>query len=105
MPATEENLTQLLSELNIAWPTLRHPAVWTVEENKNLRNGLSGVHCKCLFLKDKKGLLYLIVALEDREIDMKRLREPIGAAQLSFGRPDLLMEILTISVKCECSKK
>jgi len=96
MPATEENLTQRLSELNIAWTTLRHPAVWTVEENKHLRKGLSGGHCKCLFLKDKKGQLYLIVALEDREIDMKRLRKPIGAAQLSFGRPELLMEILGV---------
>ena len=36
------------------------------------------------------------MALEDREINMKRLRKLLGAAQLSFGRPELLMEVLGV---------
>tara|TARA_B100000029_G_scaffold210262_2_gene208094 strand:+ start:2565 stop:3086 length:522 start_codon:yes stop_codon:yes gene_type:complete len=96
MPATEQDLNQRLSELNIEWSTLRHPAVWTVEESKRLRGDLPGGHCKSLFLKDKKGRLFLVVTLEDREVDLKWLRRPIGAAQLSFGRPELLMEVLGV---------
>lgn len=96
MPASEQDLMARLAELNIECTTHRHPALWTVEESKQLRGDLPGGHCKSLFLKDKKGVFYLVVALEDREIDMKRLRRPIGAAQLSFGRPELLMELLGV---------
>ena len=96
MPATEQDLVARLSALGIACTTHRHPPMWTVEESKQLRGDLPGGHCKSLFLKDKKGMFYLVVALEDREIDMKRLRRPIGAAQLSFGRPELLMELLGV---------
>ena len=96
MPATEQDLMARFAELDIEFTTHRHPALWTVEESKQLRGDLPGGHCKSLFLKDKKGVFYLVVALEDREIDMKRLRRPIGAAQLSFGRPELLMELLGV---------
>jgi Ala-tRNA(Pro) deacylase len=96
MPATEQDLMARLAALSINCTTHRHPALWTVEESKQLRGDLPGGHCKSLFLKDKKGVFYLVVALEDREIDMKRLRRPIGAAQLSFARPELLMELLGV---------
>ena len=97
MPATEQELFDRLAELDIEYTTCRHPAVWTVEESRRLRGDMPGGHCKSLFLKDKKGVVYLVVALEDRAIDMKRLRRPIGAAPLSFARPELLMEILGVT--------
>ena len=96
MPATEEDLFARLSELGIETETVRHPAVFTVEESKALRGDLPGGHTKNLFLKDKKGALWLVVALEDRAVDMKDLRRRIGSAQLSFGRPELLKEVLGI---------
>jgi len=96
MPVTEEDLFARLSELGIETETVRHPAVFTVEESKALRGDLPGGHTKNLFLKDKKGALWLVVALEDRPVDMKDLRRRIGSAQLSFGRPELLKEVLGI---------
>jgi Ala-tRNA(Pro) deacylase len=96
MPATEEDLFARLSELGIETETVRHPAVFTVEESKALRGDLPGGHTKNLFLKDKKGALWLVVALEDRPVDMKDLRRRIGSAPLSFGRPELLKEVLGI---------
>ncbi len=96
MPATEENLFARLAELGIKTETVRHPAVFTVEESKALRGDLPGGHTKNLFLKDKKGALWLVVALEDRAVDMKDLRRRIGSGPLSFGRPELLKEILGI---------
>ena len=96
MPATEQDLFARLSELGIETETVRHPAVFTVEESKALRGDLPGGHTKNLFLKDKKGALWLVVALEDRAVDMKDLRRRIGAARLSFGRPELLKEVLGI---------
>ena len=87
-------LMKRLKALGISTTTVEHPAVFTVHEAKRLRGELSGGHSKNLFLKDKKGQLWLLVALEDREINFKALRTSIGSAQLSFAKPELLMEVL-----------
>ncbi len=78
--------------------TREHPAVFTVEESRALRGNLAGAHCKNLFLKDKKGQLWLLVALEDASVDMKQLRRTIGSGHLSFGNAKLLTEVLGVDV-------
>ena len=86
-----------LAELGIATVVHEHAPVFTVEESKALRGTMPGGHCKSLFLKDKKGQLWLVVADEDRRVDLKALRRQIGAGgTLSFGRPDLLREVLGV---------
>jgi Ala-tRNA(Pro) deacylase len=63
-----------------------------------LRGEITGAHTKNLFLKDKKGALYLIVAEESTAIDLKRLHTRIGAAgRLSFGKPEELYESLGVA--------
>ena len=94
MSITRNDLLSRLDALGIVTTTVDHPAVFTVEESKRLRGNLLGGHTKNLFLKDKKGRLWLVVALEDRDVDLKALRKEIGAAQLSFGKPDLLSKVL-----------
>ncbi|MDP6572822.1 MAG: YbaK/EbsC family protein, partial [Rhodospirillales bacterium] len=89
MARTPEDLLARLDALGLETTTHRHAAVFTVAESKALRGEMPGGHCKSLFLKDKKGQLWLVVALEDRAIDMKDLRRRIGAAPLSFGKPEL----------------
>ena len=85
-----EELFRRLGELGIETETMTHPPVFTVEENRELRGDLPGAHCKSLFLKDKKGVLWLVVALEDRRLDLKALAGLIGAARLSFASPERL---------------
>ncbi len=94
--ASEKDLFDRLQELGIENTTHRHPAVFTVEESRLLRGQLPGGHCKSLFLKDKKDQLWLVVALEDRPVDLKTLPKNIGAARLSFGKPELLGEVLGV---------
>ncbi len=96
-PATTDDLLAMLDGLGIATQTHSHAPVFTVEESKALRGELPGGHCKNLFLKDKKGALWLVVCSEDRRIDMKNLRHLIGAGHLSFGKPDLLMRVLGVT--------
>ena len=96
MPATREELFARLSELGIETKTKDHAPVYTVEEARALRGQISGGHCKNLFLKDKKGVLWLVVTLEDAQVDLKTLPQKIGSARLSFGRGELLTEVLGI---------
>ena len=49
-----------------------------------------------MFCKDEKGTLWLIVALEDAKIDLKAAKDKIGSKRLTFGKPELLLEILGV---------
>ena len=97
MPATPAQLLARLDALGIASETARHPPVFTVEEARRHCAHLPGAHCKSLFLKDKKGRLWLVVTLDHRRVDLKALQGALGAARLSFGKPELLMEVLGVS--------
>lgn len=96
MPATEAELFAALARLGIATTTHRHEAVFTVEQARRARGALPGAHTKNLFLKDKKGRIFLVVALEDRPIDLKTLHHALGCGRLSFGSADLLREVLGV---------
>ena len=95
-PATQDDLFARFAVLGIETTTHRHAAVFTVEENQTSRGEIPGAHCKSLFFKDKKGVLWLVVALEDRRLDFKLLARLIGAARLTFASPDRLRTHLGI---------
>ena len=95
-PATAQTVLDRLAALGIDAVTADHPPVFTVEEAKALRGGLEGAHTKNLFVRDKKGAMCLVVALEDRRIDMKELAGKIGLKRLSFGSADRLMKYLGV---------
>jgi Ala-tRNA(Pro) deacylase len=98
MPATREDLMTALARLGISTTTVDHPPVFTVEEAQSLRGKVSGAHTKNLFLKDKKDRLFLIVAPEDADLDLKQLHHRVGASgRFSFGKPELLMEALGVT--------
>ena len=96
MPATREELFERFKSLGIQTKTRDHAPVFTVEEARALRGEIEGGHCKILFLKDDKGCLWLIVCLEESQIDLKAAPARIGSRRLSFGKPDLLMEVLGV---------
>jgi Ala-tRNA(Pro) deacylase len=47
-------------------------------------------------LRNKKEEMWLVVALEDRAIDLKRLGERLRAGKFSFGSPDRLRRHLGV---------
>jgi Ala-tRNA(Pro) deacylase len=85
-----------LAELGIEAETFRHPAVFTVEESRKHTAHVPGAHVKNLFLKDKKGKLWLVTCLDSRRVDLNALSRRLGAARFSFGRPELLLEVLGV---------
>ena len=97
MPTTREELFARLADLGIATETVEHEAVFTVAESERLERTLAGGHTKNLFLKDAKGRLFLVVAESHTPVDLKNLHKKIGAARLSFGKAELLMEVLGVA--------
>lgn len=95
-PLTPEALLARLAELGIAQHTVEHPPVFTVEEAKALRGTLPGAHVKNLFLRNKKGRMWLVTCLEDRPVDLKVLGERLGAGRFSFGSAERLMQYLGV---------
>lgn len=91
MGSSPEALLTRLEALGINAVTHRHPPLFTVEQAKALRGDLPGCHCKCLFLKEKKGGLWLVVTLEDRRVDLKALSRAVGArGRFSFASAERL---------------
>jgi Ala-tRNA(Pro) deacylase len=94
MPKDPEQLFKALDALGIKHSTVKHLPLFTVEQSRSLRGQIPGGHTKNLFLRDKKHALYLVVALEDAEIDLKGLHRLLGATgRFSFGSADLLREV------------
>lgn len=98
VPATQDDLYRTFADLGIETATVEHPPLFTVEQSQDLRGAIEGLHSKNLFLKDKKGAIFLVVAKEDATIDLKRLHERIGASgRLSFGSAELMLELLGVT--------
>jgi Ala-tRNA(Pro) deacylase len=94
MPASPDDLLAYLAALGVETTTLDHPALFTVEDSQALRGDIPGGHSKNLFVKDKKGRLFLLVLGEETVVDLKRAHEKIGAqGRVSFGSAELLEEV------------
>ena len=96
MPATRAELLAFLDQLGIKTTTLEHEAVFTVADCVEIERQLPGGHTKNLFLKDKKDRIYLVVALNNARIDLKTLHKELGSDRLSFGKAELLAEVLGV---------
>ena len=97
MPASPDDLYTYLDSLDVAHQTVNHPPVFTVEEARTLRGQVAGGHTKNLFLRDKKGALFLVVATEDAAIELRSLHRVLGASgRFSFGSAELMRETLGV---------
>ena len=95
-PYDRDRLLAWMAARGIAQTTHDHPAVFRVEEGLELKAAMPGAHTKNLFLKDKKGRLWLISARQDTVVDLKQADKWIGSARLSFGNETLLYETLGV---------
>jgi len=96
MTLTREQLFERLAALGIETTTLDHAPVMTVAESEHVTGHLPGVHTKNLFLRDEKRTLFLVTAPWERQVKINQLHKLLGCKRLSFGAPDLLMEVLGV---------
>ena len=92
-----DRLLDWMAANGVQQTTHDHPAVFRVEEGLELKAAMPGAHTKNLFLKDKKGRLWLISARQDTVVDLKRAPKTIGSDRLSFGNEGLLYETLGLT--------
>ena len=86
-----------LDALGVSHKTYDHEPIFTVEQGAHLKAQWPGGHSKNLFLKDKKGQMVLISALGETEIPLKGLHRHLDCGRLSFGKPELMEEVLGVT--------
>jgi len=91
----EQKVYEVLESLEVSYVRHEHPPVFTVEEAEKHWEGITGAHCKNLFLRNKKGNRHYLVVLEStKRADLKSLEKQLGEDRLSFASPERLMRYL-----------
>lgn len=98
MPVRRADLLARLESLGVETTTHEHAAVFTVAESRHVKASIPGAHSKNLFLRDKKGRVFLVTAEGDAAIDLKSISAKIGASgRVTFGKPELLLELVGVT--------
>jgi Ala-tRNA(Pro) deacylase len=97
MSATPQQLFAFLTQLGIEHSTVEHEPLFTVEQGRDLWDKIPGLHCKNLFIKDKKDKIWLVCMPGDKRADIKALEKRLGAPRFSFAKPELLLEVLGLT--------
>ena len=94
----KEKTLAFLDGQGIAYEKLEHQAVFTVEEMDLAGISAKGGVCKNLFLRDAKGKKhYLVVAPEEKRIDLSALPAQLGSTKLSFASAERLEKYLGVA--------
>jgi len=93
---TPQQLYDYLKGLNIAYTIYEHAPAYTVEEASKVAAHVPGGWCKNLFLKDSKKRVWLITALFDAKIDLKKTSKALQAPELRFADAQMLMQYLGV---------
>lgn len=96
LPTSPQQLMAKLNELGIEYTLYEHEPIFTVADGEHLKKDIPGAHCRNLFLRDKKKKMFLVVARNETEVDLKAIPDKIGAGRISFGSADRLWQYLGI---------
>lgn len=96
--ATVEHVLAALDSLGIEHETITHEPLYTVEQSKQVAFDKPGAHTKNLFLRNKKGRMFLIVVGQDRMVDLKGLRNKLQlpGGQFAFASTERLARFLGV---------
>jgi len=96
--ATVEDVLEAIVELGFEHETISHEPLYTVEEAKRVKYNLVGAHTKNLFLRNKKGRMFLFVVEHDQMINLKELRDRLQmpGGQFAFASTERLEKYLGV---------
>ena len=95
----DQKLQDWLEQRNISYILHTHQAVFTVEEAQKYCNFIPGLHCKNLFLKEKRGekRYFLVTLPAEKKIPLKILEELLNCEKLTFANEVELNQYLGLS--------
>lgn len=98
LAATPEQLLAILDEQGIEHQTVTHKPLYTVEDAKLVDYNELGAHTKNLFLRNKKGLMFLVVVEPDHKVDLRRLKDllQLPGGQIAFASTERLGKYLGV---------
>jgi Ala-tRNA(Pro) deacylase len=90
-------IKQYLKELNIEFKNFTHPPLYTCEQAEKYNKEIKGIHCKNLFLKNKKATnYYLIIIPANEKLNLKEF-ESLLNEKLTFANEEELKNILNLT--------
>ena len=98
LAATPEQVIAEIESQGFKHETVTHEPLYTVEQSKQVNFEKPGAHTKNLFLRNKKGRMFLLVVEQDQMIDLKGLRDTlqITGGHLAFASTDRLTKFLGV---------
>lgn len=101
LPISSDAIISQLEQWGIQYQRFDHVALRTVADSKKVQSQFlsseeGGGHIKNLYLRDHKKRNILLVAEQDKQIDLKALPAVLGTGRLSFGSADRLLENLGV---------
>lgn len=96
LAGNEDRLLADLAARTIPFEHYEHPAVFTVEESRPIKQDIPGEHTKNLFLKDADGKFWLLTVPAEARVDLKSLPHAIGCKRVSFGKPDDMFDLIGV---------
>lgn len=97
MTEKEKVLTKL-NEWEIPFEIRNHNAAATIEDALKVWEGLEGVFCKNIFLRNYKGNQHFLVVLEHNKIlNTKTMEKIIGGGRVSFASHERLWKHLGLT--------
>ena len=87
-----------LDKLNIEYERIDHEAAMTMEECADVDEALGAMICKNLFLCNRQETAFYLLMIPDTKVfHTKDLSAQIGAARLSFAKPEYMEKFLDIT--------
>ncbi len=96
--ATVDQILAALNEHEVEHTTITHEPLYTVEQSQRVIFELPGVHTKNLFLRNKKGRMFLLVVEQDHRVDLRALKERLRfpGGQFAFASTERLGKYLGV---------
>lgn len=92
-----EKVTTYLNKIGVPYTLLRHKAVVTTEESRQVVQIPNCMACKSLYVKDKKSDNYYLVVLPfDKRAQMRGLASYVGCAKFEFATEEKLLHDLGV---------
>lgn len=101
-PVSPQQLFAIFDRLGIGWQLYHHRPIFTVAEGEDLKKSIPGLHCRNLFLRDRRKAMFLVVAANETKIDLRALQDRLGCDRLSFGSPERLWDMLGVRPGSVC---